>query len=74
MAETWRVVSQRQSEELNPAGTGFETYWIVTYEVTSGPGQGSTGRVRIPVSQYTVENVSDVIEAQVGQVNAVAGL
>ena len=74
MADTWRVVSQRQSEELNPAGTGFESVWWVTYEVTSGPAQGSTVRVRVPLSYYNAEYVHDLIEAAVEQVNAVGAL
>jgi len=74
MADTWRVTSQRQTEELNPAGTGFESVWIVTYEVTSGPARGATGQVSIPAAQYGADAVRELIEAQVAALHEVAQL
>jgi hypothetical protein len=74
MADTWRVTSQRQTEELNPAGTGFETVWIVTYQVTAGPAQGATGQVSVPAAQYSADTVRQLIEDQVAAITDVASL
>jgi hypothetical protein len=74
MADTWRVTSQRQTEELNPAGTGFETVWIVTYEVTGGAARGATGQVSVPAAQYGADTVRQLIDEQVAALHSVAEL
>lgn len=74
MAETWQVISQRQTEELNAGGTGFHTVWIVTYRITSGPGQGTTGNVKVDAQSYSAAHVRELIEANVSTHADVAAL
>jgi hypothetical protein len=74
MAELWRVTSQRQTEELNPAGTGFQTVWEVTYQITSGPAQGATGKVKVPAINYSAAVVAELIEKDVTAITEVAAL
>jgi hypothetical protein len=74
MAEDWRVVSQRQTEQLNPSGSGFETVVEVTYSVTSGPARGTSGKVVVPQSQYNAATVQEMIQAAVDAHHEVAAL
>lgn len=66
MAENWHVTSQRQTTALSSGGT-FQDVMEVTFETTSG----TTGSVRVPLSQYNPANVKSAIEARVEQIDAV---
>jgi hypothetical protein len=76
MADMWHVVQngQRQSTQLNAAGTGFSDVWEITFQVDSGPAQGTVGSVRIPQEFYTPEYVRSEIDKAVVALDAVAGL
>lgn len=69
MASTWRVVNQRQYEELTGAGT-FVPVIEVTFETTNGV----VGSVKIPERQYTEDNVRQVIDAKAKVMLAVDNL
>lgn len=76
MADMWHIVpqGQRQSVQLNPAGTGFHNVWEITYQIDSGPAQGTTGMVQVPTEFYTADYVKQAIDAAVEQIDKVAGL
>jgi hypothetical protein len=74
MADTWQVVAQRQTEQLNPAGNGFATVIEVTFQITAGPASGTTGVVVVPIAAYTPDTVHDMIEARVQAMTEVASL
>ena len=74
MADTWMVTSQTQRDVLNPAGNGFDAVMDITFSVTSGPAQGTSGSVRIPVTQYDADTVRQAIDAQVSNLHEVAAL
>lgn len=65
MAESWQVVSQRQSSVL--VGGTFEDAMIVTFKTASG----TTGSVTVPLSQYTADNVAQLIDQRVEAIDAV---
>lgn len=70
MAATWRVLSQRQQEELTPAGT-FRSIIVVTFEVLSS---GTTGSVIVPLNQYDASFVESAITERVDKIMAVENL
>lgn len=74
MADTWQIVSQRQTERLNPAGIGFESVWEISYQITAGPAQGTVGTITVPVAMYSAEYVSELISNAVATVHDVASL
>ncbi|MGH3572322.1 MAG: hypothetical protein ACRDUW_10905 [Pseudonocardiaceae bacterium] len=76
MADTWVIVpqGQRQTTELATNGTGFIQTWEITFRITAGPASGTTGVFRIPADLYNTVNVQSGIQAQVDQLNEIAGL
>jgi hypothetical protein len=74
MAEMWEIKSQVQETQISDTGPGFETVWVVTFRITSGPAVGTIGKVNIPVSQYNAQTVKDTITAAVFHIDAVANL
>ncbi len=74
MADIYTVTSQRQTTQLNPAGTGFEEVWEVTYRAQGGAADGTVGKVIIPETRYTAEEVDARIRSVLEHVNNVAGL
>lgn len=70
MAGQWRVVGQRQYEELTGAGTFVATVEI-TFELA---GSGTVGTVKIPQRQYTEEYVRAEIDRVAGTMIAVENL
>lgn len=69
MAGEWRVISQRQYEELTPQGT-FESTVEVSFQLTSG----TTGSVKIPARMYTEEYVRQVVGERAAVMTAVENL
>lgn len=69
MADTWRVVGQRQTSDISRSGQ-FEDVMEVTVETTSG----TAITVRIPIDQYNAELANQLIEARVADVLAVDNL
>jgi hypothetical protein len=70
MATDWRVVSQRQTDVLTPAGT-FESSMEVSFEVMP---EGTSGQVVVPLRIYDVDTVASLIQQRVNSIKAVAGL
>jgi len=69
MSDSWQVVGQRQSSVRSSAGV-FEDAMIVSYKTASGV----VGQITVPLSQYTPQNVHDLIDAQASQVESVSSL
>ena len=69
MADTWQVVSQRQTSDITPDGR-----FIEVMEVVVQLDSGTTITERIPIEQYTPEVVQGRIEARVGDVIEVENL
>ncbi len=69
MADTWQVVSQRQTSDITPDGR-----FIEVMEVVVQLDSGTTITERIPTDQYTPEVVQQRIEARVADVIEVENL
>ncbi len=69
MADTWQVVSQRQTSDITPDGRFIEVMEVVVQLVS-----GTTITERIPIDQYTPEVVGQRVEARVADVIEVENL
>lgn len=69
MAGQWRVVGQRQYEELTGAGT-----FVSTVEITFELASGTIGTVKIPQRSYTEEYVRTEIDRVANTMIAVENL
>lgn len=76
MADMWHIVpqGQRQSTMLNAGSTGFTDVWEITYQVDSGPAQGTQGTVKVPAEFYSADYVKQAIDKAVEALDKVAGL
>lgn len=74
MADTYNILSQKQTSTINPAGTGFMEVWEITYKVTSGPANGTVATVQVPDDEHDAAHVKDAIETKIQALNAVAQL
>lgn len=74
MADMWVIKNQVQETQLSDTGPGFDTVWKVTYQVTSGPAEGTVGVVNVPVAKYNAQTVKNAIDAAVYHLDQVAGL
>lgn len=74
MADSWTITAQTQREQLNAAGTNFETVMEISFQVTSGPAAGTTGQIKVPANTYNADNVKALVQEQVDTLNEVAAL
>lgn len=74
MAETYKLISQSQSNEINQAGTGFVGVWNVTARVTSGPAKDSILTIQVPESEHNAETVGKLLAAKVSDLTDIASL
>lgn len=74
MASNYNIVSQSQTVQINPAGTGFEDVWEVTYKVTSGPARGTVATVTVPAEDHNADAVQSAIESKITDLEGVAKL
>lgn len=69
MASGWRVIDQRQTEELSPQGT-FTAVVRVTFQLDTG----TIGSVTIPARLYTPEYVQEHVAQAAQAMHAVNSL
>lgn len=74
MGESYAITSQAPDMELNDAGTGFINGWKITYKVTSGAAQGTSGTVFVGNDQHNANDVKSLIEAKIADLDAIAKL
>lgn len=74
MASNYTIVSQSQSVQINPAGTGFEDVWEVTYKITEGPARGTVATATVPEEDHNAATVQAAIESKISDLEAVANL
>lgn len=63
MAESWRIITQRQTSELTADGR-FQEVMEVTVEVATG----TVIQIQIPISIYNAETVKELVEARVADI------
>lgn len=74
MAKDYSILSQSQSVEINPAGSGFENVWEITYKITDGPAKGTVATVTVPSEDHNADAVGAAIEAQIANAHEIAQL
>lgn len=74
MASDYTILSQSQTTEINPAGSGFMQVWEITYRVTAGAAKGTVGTLQVPEEDHDAEHVKAAIEAKIAQLHDVASL
>lgn len=74
MADNYSILGQKQSTEVNPAGTGFMNVWEITYRVTDGPSKGTVATVTVPDEDHNADYIKGAIEEKIAKLDAIAGL
>lgn len=74
MADTYAVLGQKQSIDINPAGNGFDDVWEITYRITSGSSKGTVATVTVPDSDHNPEAVDAAIRAKIADLHGIASL
>jgi hypothetical protein len=74
MASNYTVLSQSQSVQINPAGTGFADVWEITYKVTSGPAKGTVATVSVPEEEHNADYVKAAIEDKISALEDIHSL
>lgn len=73
MAADWHVEYQDKHTSFGPAGRVTDVV-DVHYIVDVGPARGHQGWVTVEQTNYSVEGIAALIQAEVDQVQAVAAL
>lgn len=74
MSDTYQVLGQKQSIDINPAGNGFDDVWEITYRITSGPSKGTVATVTVPDSDHNPVAVDAAIRAKIADLHSIASL
>lgn len=74
MADNYKILGQKQDTVINPAGTGFEHVWEITYQVTDGPSKGTVATLTVPEDDHNPDYVKQAIETKISALDGVAGL
>ena len=74
MAQDYRILNQKQTMNINPAGTGFTNDWEVTYEVTNGPSRGSVATITVPEADHNAKYIDGVIRDKLMALHEIASL
>lgn len=69
MGKRYTVINQRQSEDLSPAGA-----FVTVMDVTIESAGGHISTVKIPLRDYTVDNVQAALEERVALLDGVHAL
>jgi hypothetical protein len=74
MADAYKITSQAQQTQINPAGTGFVDVWNIGVSVTDGPSKGTNFTVSIPEVDHNAAHIKKVIEDKITDLDSVADL
>lgn len=74
MADSYKVLSQKQDTVINPAGTNFDDIWEVHYQITSGAAKGTVGVVKVPESDHNATYVDQAIRAKMSDLADISNL
>lgn len=74
MADNYTILSQSPGTEPNPAGTGFQDVWNITYKVTSGPSQGTVATLQVTEGDHNADYIKSAIEDKITALDSIASL
>lgn len=72
--ETYEILSQAQTTEIDPTGRGFREVWEITYKVIGGPANGAIGRITVQDSDHNAAYVDRAIKSKIAALHSVADL
>lgn len=72
--ETYQILSQSPTTEIDPSGRGFQEVWEITYKVIGGPANGTVGRITVQNSDHTPAYVDRTIKAKIAALHDIASL
>ena len=72
--ETYEILSQSPTTEIDPSGRGFMEVWEIAYKVIGGPANGTTGRITVQNSDHTPAYVDRTIKAKLQALHDIASL
>lgn len=74
MPETYTILSQNPTTEIDPSGRGFQEVWEITYKVVGGPANGTTGRITVQNSDHNAAYIDRTIKAKLADLHDIASL
>lgn len=74
MAGSYKVLNQVPDLELDPVAGRFVNGWKVTYQVTGGAADQTTGTVFVTDANHNARALDAIISAKVTDLNEIAGL
>lgn len=72
--ETYQILSQSPTTEIDPSGRGFMEVWEIAYKVIGGPANGTVGRITVQNSDHTAAYVDRTIKAKIAALHNIASL
>lgn len=74
MSKDYEILGQKRELDINPAGTGFDNVWSITYRVTSGDAKGTVATITVPESDHNADYVDMAIREKLSDLHSIAGL
>lgn len=72
--DTYKILAQNPTTEIDPTGRGFRDVWEISYEVIGGPANGTVGRITVQNSDHTPEYIDRTIKAKLAALHSIASL
>ena len=74
MPETYQILSQAPTTEIDPTGRGFQEVWEISYKVIGGPASGTVGRITVQNSDHNAAYIDRAIKAKLAALHDIANL
>lgn len=72
--ETYQILSQAPTTEIDPTGRGFVEVWEIAYEVVGGPANGTVGRITVQNRDHNAAYVDRAIKSKIAELHNIAAL
>ena len=72
--QAYEILSQAPTTEIDPTGRGFQEVWEIAYKVTSGPANGTVGRITVQNSDHNAAYVDRAIKSKISTLHDIASL
>lgn len=72
--ETYQILSQAPTTEIDPTGRGFVEVWEIAYKVVGGPANGTVGRITVQNSDHNAAYVDRAIKSKIAELHNIAAL
>lgn len=72
--ETYQILSQSPTTEIDPSGRGFMEVWEISYKVIGGPANGTIGRITVQNADHNAAYIDRTIKAKLAALHDIASL